>query len=144
MTNQPALFTESPEELARLRESLIAFYGPINSQERFAVERIAMAQQSVLRAARLETSLFTAQSADDLHALLRLEAFKVLMRYQSQAERLHRRAVQDFLALKAQRPVAAPDPPPALKPRLVAPQAALPPVIPICPAPAGVNLALRL
>ena len=35
------------------------FYHPVNSQEHFAVERIALAQLALLRAARLEAGLFT-------------------------------------------------------------------------------------
>ena len=52
MAPQPSPLNEASEQLARLREDLIAFYRPLNSQERFAVERIANAQQSLLRAAR--------------------------------------------------------------------------------------------
>jgi hypothetical protein len=95
---------EPPEELARLREDLIAFYQPENSQERLAVERIALAQQSILRAARLETSLFTSPAAEGLHGILETEAFKVFLRYQSQAERAYRRAVQELRQLEGQRP----------------------------------------
>ena len=50
---------EELDEIARLREDLIACYQPVNSQELFAIERIALAQQSLLRAARLETGMFT-------------------------------------------------------------------------------------
>jgi len=37
----------------------MAVYQPVNSQEIFAVQRIALAQQALLRAARLEVGLFT-------------------------------------------------------------------------------------
>ena len=40
---------EELDEVARLREDLIACYQPVNSQELFAIERIALAQQSLLR-----------------------------------------------------------------------------------------------
>ena len=50
---------EELDEVARLREDAIAFYQPLNSQELFAVERIALAQQSILRAARLEAGTGT-------------------------------------------------------------------------------------
>ena len=51
---------EDLNEVANLRDDLVAFYQPLNSQELFAVERIALAQQALLRAARLEAGLFTA------------------------------------------------------------------------------------
>ncbi|MCX6629889.1 MAG: hypothetical protein NTW28_19905 [Candidatus Solibacter sp.] len=50
---------EDIEDVARLRQDLIACYQPVNSQELFAIERIALAQQSLLRAARLEIGMFT-------------------------------------------------------------------------------------
>lgn len=105
MTNHPPAPVEPPEELARLREDLIDFYQPVNSQERIAVERIALAQQSILRASRLETSLFTGPGADQaLHSILETEAFKNFLRYQAQAERTYRRAVEEFDQLQGQRP----------------------------------------
>jgi hypothetical protein len=45
--------------VARLREDLSAFYQPVNSQELFALERKALAQISIVRAAQLEAGLFT-------------------------------------------------------------------------------------
>lgn len=45
--------------IACLREDLIACYQPANSQELFAIERIAIAQHVLLRAARLESGVFT-------------------------------------------------------------------------------------
>ena len=50
---------EELDEVARLKDDLVAVYQPANSQELFAVERIAIAQQALLRAARLESGLFT-------------------------------------------------------------------------------------
>jgi hypothetical protein len=50
---------EELDEVAHLRDDAIAFYQPVNSQEIFAVERIALAQQSILRAARLEAGTAT-------------------------------------------------------------------------------------
>jgi hypothetical protein len=50
---------EELDEVARLKDDLIATYQPVNSQELFAIERIALAQQTLLRAARLECGLFT-------------------------------------------------------------------------------------
>ncbi len=49
---------EDLDEVAHLKTDLVAVYQPINAQEFFAVERIALAQQSLLRAARLEAGLF--------------------------------------------------------------------------------------
>ena len=51
---------EDLNEVANLKDDLMAFYQPLNSQELFAVERIALAQQALLRAACLEAGLFTA------------------------------------------------------------------------------------
>ena len=45
--------------LAHLRADRIAVYQPVNSQELFAIERIALAQQAMLRVARLEAGLLT-------------------------------------------------------------------------------------
>ena len=50
---------EDIQEVAHLRADLIACYKPVNSQELFALERMAIAQQQILRAARLESGLFT-------------------------------------------------------------------------------------
>src|SRR5216684_6566688 len=50
---------EDLQEVAHLRADLIAVYQPVNSQELFAIERIALAQQAMLRIARLEAGLFT-------------------------------------------------------------------------------------
>ena len=50
---------EDLQDLANLKADLIEFYQPVNSQELFAVERLALAQQAILRIARLEAGLFT-------------------------------------------------------------------------------------
>jgi len=50
---------EDLQEIANLRADLIAVYQPVNSQELFAIERLALTQQAMLRAARLESGLFT-------------------------------------------------------------------------------------
>src|ERR1039457_3723489 len=50
---------EDLDEVARLRQDAIAVYQPVNSQELFAVERIALAQQTLLRVERLHTGLCT-------------------------------------------------------------------------------------
>ena len=50
---------EDLQEVDHLRADLLAVYQPVNSQELFAIERLALTQQAILRAARLETGLFT-------------------------------------------------------------------------------------
>src|SRR6266699_5168186 len=50
---------EDLNEVAHLTADLTDLYQPVNSQELFALERIALAQQALLRAARLEAGLFT-------------------------------------------------------------------------------------
>ena len=129
---------EDLNEVANLREDLIETYRPINSQELFAVERIALAQQAILRAARLEAGFFSlclgesfdtsgqfripmnsqltaeieisqAQNrnyllGDGFHRLIRQNnSFALLLRYQAQAERQYRRAIEEFDRLKALR-----------------------------------------
>jgi hypothetical protein len=129
---------EDLQEVAHLREDLIALYQPVNSQELFALERVALAQQAIIRAARLEAGFFTnclsesldtsgavtlpmnsdltanieisqAQNrnfllANGFHRLARQSnSFALLLRYQAQAERQYRRAIEDFERLKALR-----------------------------------------
>jgi len=50
---------EDHREIAALREDLVAFYQPTNSQQLFAIERLAIAQQALLRVARFEAGLHT-------------------------------------------------------------------------------------
>ena len=50
---------EDVHEIADLKADLVACYRPVNSQEMFALERMAIAQQFILRAARLDAGLFT-------------------------------------------------------------------------------------
>jgi hypothetical protein len=50
---------EELDAIANLKADLVALYQPVNSQELFAVERISLAQQSLLRVAALESGLFT-------------------------------------------------------------------------------------
>jgi hypothetical protein len=50
---------EDLDEVARLREDAIAVYQPVNSQELFAVERISLAQQTLLRVERLHNGICT-------------------------------------------------------------------------------------
>jgi hypothetical protein len=129
---------EELDSLANLRADAIAVYQPVNSQELFAVERIALAQLSLLRCASLEAGFFTSALNETIaphgapHNLLndqlvgdiqvtraqnrslclavgfdrlfgKSDAWKLFLRYQSQTERLYRRAVEDFDRLKALR-----------------------------------------
>jgi len=50
---------EDLDEVAHLKADLVGVYQPVNAQELYAIERIALAQQALLRAARLESGLFT-------------------------------------------------------------------------------------
>jgi len=128
---------EDPAEVARLKADLVHVYQPVNAQELFALERAALAQQSILRAARLEAGLFTSFAnhvVDDgghgIHPLSKALdgllpqntnyaladgyhrathgpgalSWSLLLRYQAQAERLYRRAIEEFERLKKLRP----------------------------------------
>ena len=50
---------EDLDEIARLKQDAVAVYQPVNSQEMFALEQIALAQQTMFRAARIESGYFT-------------------------------------------------------------------------------------
>jgi hypothetical protein len=58
-TTFPVVCLEEIDEVTHLREEAIATYQPINSREFFAVERIALAQQTLLRVERLHSGMFT-------------------------------------------------------------------------------------
>jgi hypothetical protein len=131
---------EDLHQIADLRADLLAAYLPVNSQELFALERMAIAQQTILRAARFESGLFTtclnetldpdnrpfrpmsqdlagdgdieitrAQNrnfalAEGFHRLNRKSnSCSLFLRYQAQAERLYRRAVEEFNRVKTLR-----------------------------------------
>src|SRR5882762_2181399 len=135
---------EDLNEVAHLKADLTAVYQPANSQELFAVERMALTQQAMLRAARLESGLYTtcldaaldgegrpfipmtpdlvgdgdlsldieitrAQNrnyalADGFHRMVRqANSWSLFLRYQAQAERHYRRAVEEFDRLKSLR-----------------------------------------
>src|SRR4029077_9476356 len=47
------------DEIARLKQDIVAVYQPVNSRELFALEHMAILQQTLLRAARLESGFFT-------------------------------------------------------------------------------------
>jgi hypothetical protein len=54
-----AMRVEDPDALANLKADLVALYQPVNSQELFAIERIALAQHSLTRTYRIEAGLVT-------------------------------------------------------------------------------------
>lgn len=54
---------EDLQEISRLKDDLLAAFSPANAQELFALERMAIAQQALLRAARLESGLFWASTS---------------------------------------------------------------------------------
>lgn len=151
----PVIRLEDIREVENLRADLVALYQPVNSQELFAIERMALAQQSILRAARLESGLFsigldalmnglhqeyflnpdtcggdvritTEQNRNFLLAegfvrtAARGNSWNLFLRYQADAERRYRRALEEFERLKSLRPefasqpdVPPPDPEPA-------------------------------
>ena len=130
---------EELNEVAHLRADLIAVYQPANSQELFALERVALAQQAILRATRLESGLFTtcldmtldgvvpfhpmgtvlagdgdievtrAQNrnfalGEGFHRMAKqANTWSLFLRYQAQAERHYRRAVEEFERIRALR-----------------------------------------
>jgi hypothetical protein len=143
---------ENLAAVANLRADLVAAYQPVNSQELLAIERIAIAQNCLLRAAALETGLFTTcmnmalggspepidlltpELVGDLE-VTRIQnrnvclaagflqmtrrddhTWQLFLRYQAQAERHYRRAVDDFDRIKSLRPeipnepISDPDP----------------------------------
>jgi hypothetical protein len=132
---------EDLEEIAHLKSDLMNVYRPVNSQEVFALERMALAQQSIFRAARLESGLFTNcmnETMDSHNSVFspmsqelvgdgdisitraqnrnyclsdgfsnqvrKSNVWPLFLRYQAQAERQYRRALEDFERLKALRP----------------------------------------
>jgi len=132
---------EDLQEIAHLTSDLVSVYQPVNSQELLALQRMALSQQAILRAARLESGLFTACLNETLDAndhpafpmnqelagdgdieitraqnrnyllgegFFRLarqsNGWSLFLRYQAQAERQYRRALEDFDRLKALRP----------------------------------------
>src|SRR4051812_7021852 len=62
-TFDPAAFAapgiETPEEVANLRHDLVHTLNPVNAVELLAVERIVLAQLSMLRVAKLAAGLIT-------------------------------------------------------------------------------------
>lgn len=165
---------EDLNEVAHLTADLIAVYQPVNSQELFALERVALTQQTLLRAARLESGLFTTcldQALDHsghpiapmsqelagdgdieitreqnrnyalgegFHRMVRQSnSWSLFLRYQAQAERHYRRAVEEFERLKALRQELPNEPILEVQPRDNETACAPPnePISPACPKP---------
>jgi hypothetical protein len=135
---------ESPAAIADLRADAIATYQPINSQELFAVERIALAQHSMLRMTALEAGFFSncldqamegparpyvlehPEITDGIDIALgqhrsywlalgfyrfmsQHKTAATVLRFQAQAERLYRRAIEDFDRLRKLRSELPPE-----------------------------------
>ena len=132
---------EELTEIGNLKADAVACYRPANSQELFAVERIAVCQQKILRGERLEAGIFTtaldyclepdgrtfrpmclglvgegdieithsqncnfAAGEGMRRMVIESEVWSVMLRYQTNADRLYRRAIEDFERLKRLRP----------------------------------------
>ncbi|MGO9259186.1 MAG: hypothetical protein ACLQU1_23170 [Bryobacteraceae bacterium] len=115
---------EELDAVANLTADLVSVYQPLDAQDLFAVERIALAQHALLRAARLEAGLFTcavnqaldknANSLDPASAEMTgaladgfrrmvgesSDVWKLFLRYQAQAQRNYRFAIEEFERLK--------------------------------------------
>jgi hypothetical protein len=126
-----AMRVEETEALANLKADLVALYRPVNSQELFAVERIALAQHSLMRTYRIEAGLVSLglEAALDVpgvpdssqitasqnhnywmasgfrQSLSKSSDWQLLLRYQAQCEVLGRRATEEFERLRALRRV---------------------------------------
>ena len=158
---------ENPDDIDKLKADLVAVYQPINSQEMLAIERAAMAQNSIFRSYRLESGIFSACLNESLdrrsdnvlitmtpdmigptekftkiercditrsqnrnyglgagfhHFVQKANTWSLFLRYQAQAERNYRRAIEDLDRLRSmrgelaaeqvicERPVAEPEP----------------------------------
>jgi hypothetical protein len=98
--------------IVSLRTAAIETYAPINAQELFAVEQIALAELSMLRLARLEAGLVhhclatgsVEPSGPFLVPKRDAGTVNIFLRYKAQTHRLFRMAIEDFERLKATRP----------------------------------------
>jgi hypothetical protein len=132
---------EDHDEIQNLRRDLLDLSRPVNSQEIFVLERLAVCQMSLIRAERLEAGLFTTcldkaldPDGEPMHlmspelagngdieitrvqnrnfvlgegfhrATQKPHTWALFLRYQAQAERRYRRAIQEFERLRALRP----------------------------------------
>jgi len=100
---------EDLNEVANLLEDLVNLYHPVSSHELFALERIARAQQSILRAARLEAGFFSLclgesfDTSGQFRIPMNSQLTEEIETCQAQAEREYRRAIEEFERLKALR-----------------------------------------
>ena len=141
---------EDFHEIARLKADLVSVYRPANPQEMAALDRMAIAQQSILRTYRLEaglcasamnefcdgrgdlTLIMNAEFVGDgdieiTHAqnrnlafaegfqrmVSRSDVWTVFLRYQAQAERNYRRAVEEYQRVRKLRGQLSGEPAPA-------------------------------
>ena len=151
---------EELNEIVNLKADAVTCYRPVNSQELFAVERIALSQQAIYRGYRLEAGLFTTaldyclegsgrtfrpmkpdmvgdgdieitRAQNRNYALgegfrtmsIESDVWQLLIRYQVNAERQYRRAVEDYERVKRLRP-EMPNQPIDLKPENISDQLA--------------------
>jgi hypothetical protein len=85
-------------EIAHLKTDLTAVCQPVNSQERFAVERMAHTQQAMFRELAGDGDIEITRAQNRNYALA--EGFHRMARQPAQAERHYRRAVEEFDRLK--------------------------------------------
>jgi hypothetical protein len=132
---------EELKEITNLKADAVACYRPANSQELFAVERMAVCQQAILRGYRLESGLFTVAldyaldptchtfrpmnadligdgdieitraqnrnyaAAEGVRQMAtESDVWTLLIRYQVNADRQYRRAIEDYERVKRLRP----------------------------------------
>jgi hypothetical protein len=83
-TTSAVVRLEDIQEVATRRPDILADFRPANPQESFARERLAVAQQTILR-------------AESFHRITRQSnSWTLFLRYQAQTERLYRRALEEF------------------------------------------------
>jgi hypothetical protein len=134
-----AVRAEDIDAVANIEANLVALYQPVNSEELFAIERIALARHSLLRTYRIESGFITLGLEQALEfpanprilknpeltnglkvttgqnhnywmaagfcELNRKSDWQFFLRYQAQAERLYRRAIEEFERIRALRGV---------------------------------------
>jgi len=114
---------EDAAELARLQEDLIAFHRPLNSQELLVLDKIARAQQAILRAYRLQSAVFASlevpsptpedgppagSTLGDNFLRLDHKIWSGLLRFQAHADNSYHRAVEELDRLKSIRHLLPP------------------------------------
>src|SRR5664279_4505089 len=140
--NYAMVRAENPETIAHLRADAIDFYKPVNSQEMFAVERIALAQHGMLRVSFMEAGLFTncleeALDCNGKPVILRKHDLTAGLQLTVGQNHNYRLAVEDFDRLKKLRTEFDMEPmidPQAVQPEPVAPPETNPPETPSEPS----------